>query len=168
MKIIIKSIKWILAGISILIATFAVYLLIVGLIPNIEVPKQPVKKMDREIPPLVAKAFPERKTVTYTVDGTPIRAWFYPPRDSSAPAPCVVMGHGFGGTKAAGLDNYAVRYQAVGLSVLAFDYRHFGDSGGEPRQLIWIPYQLEDWAAAVQYARSRKDVDPEKIALWGS
>jgi len=54
------------------------------------------------------------------------------------------------------------------LAVLAFDFRYLGASGGEPRQLIWIPYQLEDYAAAVEYARSLKEIDPERIALWGT
>jgi uncharacterized protein len=36
------------------------------------------------------------------------------------------------------------------------------------RQLIWIPYQLEDWMAAIEYARSLSMVDPTRIALWGS
>jgi dienelactone hydrolase len=34
--------------------------------------------------------------------------------------------------------------------------------------LIWIPHQLEDWGAAVEYARHLEMVDPKKIALWGT
>jgi fermentation-respiration switch protein FrsA (DUF1100 family) len=43
-----------------------------------------------------------------------------------------------------------------------------GESEGEPRQLIWIPYQLEDWSSAIGYARGLKQIDPLKIALWGT
>jgi len=78
------------------------------------------------------------------------------------------MGHGFGGTKDMGLESYAIHYQEAGFAVLIFDYRHFGESDGEPRQLIWIPYQLEDWSAAIKYARSLKEIDPARIALWGT
>jgi pimeloyl-ACP methyl ester carboxylesterase len=78
------------------------------------------------------------------------------------------MAHGFGGTKDMGLESYAIRYQEAGFAVLIFDYRHLGESGGEPRQLIWIPYQLEDWSAAITYARGLKEIDPAKIALWGT
>ncbi|UCD38750.1 MAG: alpha/beta hydrolase, partial [Fidelibacterota bacterium] len=53
-------------------------------------------------------------------------------------------------------------------AVLAFDFRYLGASGGEPRQLIWISYQQEDYAAAVAYARGREEIDPAKIALWGT
>ncbi len=67
-----------------------------------------------------------------------------------------------------GLERYAARFQAAGYAALVFDYRTWGDSEGEPRGLIWIPDQLADYAAAIQYARSRPEIDPARIALWGS
>src|SRR5207302_4500007 len=63
---------------------------------------------------------------------------------------------------------YAERFAAAGLHALAFDYRHFGASDGEPRQLIAIGEQLEDYAAAIAYARSLPGVDPARIAVWGT
>jgi len=78
------------------------------------------------------------------------------------------MGHGFGGTKDMLLEQYAVRYQAAGYAVLTFDYRYFGKSGGEPRQLLLLTNQLEDYKAAVEYARSLKEIDPARIAIWGT
>jgi len=82
--------------------------------------------------------------------------------------PCVVLAHGFTGTVDSGLLPYAERFAAAGLDALAFDYRHFGASGGEPRQLVSVPHQLEDYAAAVAYARTLPDVDPARIAVWGT
>ncbi len=82
--------------------------------------------------------------------------------------PCVVMGHGFGATKDSSLRQYAERFQAAGFHALAFDYRHFGDSGGEPRQLISIARQHEDFHAALAFARSLEAVDPDRVVLWGS
>jgi pimeloyl-ACP methyl ester carboxylesterase len=78
------------------------------------------------------------------------------------------MGNGFGGTKDMLLESYAIRFREAGYAALAFDYRHFGESEGEPRQLVWIPYQLQDYAAAVTYARGLEEVDPARIALWGT
>jgi pimeloyl-ACP methyl ester carboxylesterase len=78
------------------------------------------------------------------------------------------MAHGFGATREGRLWAYAERFQDAGLGVLVFDYRHFGASEGEPRQLLAIARQLEDWRAAVEYARSRPDVDAARVALWGS
>ena len=108
-----------------------------------------------------------REVVRFEVSGTMIHAWLYLPKGLPNP-PCIVMAHGLGGTKAAGLDPYARRFQLAGFAVLAFDYRHIGESGGEPRQLIWIPKQLEDYAAAVQFARGLKHINPDRIALWGT
>jgi pimeloyl-ACP methyl ester carboxylesterase len=52
--------------------------------------------------------------------------------------------------------------------VLVFDYRNFGDSDGEPRQLVSIPGQLEDWKAAIAFARARQGIDAGRIGLWGT
>lgn len=78
------------------------------------------------------------------------------------------MGHGGSGTKRLGLPHYAERFAAAGLAVLAFDYRHFGASDGEPRQVINIAEQHEDYRAAVRFARDLSGVDPARIALWGT
>ena len=72
------------------------------------------------------------------------------------------------GTRDMGLMPYAERFAAARMAVLAFDYRHFGTSGGQPRQVINIRQQLEDYQAAIRFARSVEGVDPERIALWGT
>ena len=82
--------------------------------------------------------------------------------------PCVVLAHGFAGTVDSGLLAFAQRFRAAGLDAIAFDYRHFGASDGEPRQLLSIKRQLEDYAAAIAYARSLGGVDPQRIVVWGS
>ena len=111
----------------------------------------------------------ERQDISFASDGGRCAGWLYPPppSDSSA-APCVVMAHGFGAQKEARLDAYAERFAAAGFAALVFDYRHFGDSTGQPRQLVDIGRQHADWQAAVAHARSLDGVDPDRIALWGS
>ena len=74
------------------------------------------------------------------------------------------MAHGLSAVRDQRLPAYAERFAAAGLGVLLFDYRHFGASGGEPRQLLDIGRQLADWRAAVAYARARFD----RVALFGS
>ncbi|WP_372788263.1 alpha/beta hydrolase [Paraconexibacter sp.] len=81
--------------------------------------------------------------------------------------PCVVMAHGFSATRDSGLEGFAAEMAAVGADVLVFDYRHFGASEGQPRQVLSPKRQREDYAAAVSYARSLPGVDPERIVLWG-
>ncbi len=87
---------------------------------------------------------------------------------NAAGLPCVVMAHGLGGTRAAGLEPFARRFAAAGFHVLCFDYRYFGRSDGEPRQWLSVRLQLQDWAAAIAYARTLPGVDARRIALWGS
>ncbi len=97
-----------------------------------------------------------------------IAARLHSPAGGDPLRPAIVLGHGFGGTRVAGLDRYAETFARAGMVALAFDYRSFGQSGGRPRQLLSIRRQLEDWAAAVEFARSHPMVDPERVALWGT
>jgi pimeloyl-ACP methyl ester carboxylesterase len=78
------------------------------------------------------------------------------------------MAHGLVAIKEMRLDAYAKRFAEAGYSVLVFDYRHFGESGGQPRQLLDINKQHQDWRAAIQFAQSNLDIGIDKIVLWGS
>jgi fermentation-respiration switch protein FrsA (DUF1100 family) len=82
--------------------------------------------------------------------------------------PCVVLAHGVGLTKDSGLISFAEAFAEAGLEVLLFDYRCFGESSGEPRQLAWPPRHREDYRAAVAFARGLGVVDAERIVLWGT
>ena len=109
----------------------------------------------------------DRRDVNFDSSGTACAAWLYEAEPGSR-RPCVVLAHGFGATRIARLDAYAERFAQAGLHALAFDYRGFGDSQGEPRQLLDIHGQLDDWRSAVEFARTIDGVDPERIVLWGS
>jgi len=114
----------------------------------------------------------QRQNVEFRSRGITCRAWFYSGEGDEFAGPegkpCIAMAHGFAGTRDAGLTPFAEKFSAAGLNALIFDYRHFGDSDGEPRQLLSISKQLEDWAAAIAYARHKPDVDPARVALWGT
>jgi pimeloyl-ACP methyl ester carboxylesterase len=86
----------------------------------------------------------------------------------SGPRPTIVMGHGLGSVRQMRMPAYAERFVAAGYNCVLFDYRHFGDSGGTPRQLLDIDRQLEDWTNAVAFARSLPEADASKIVLWGT
>ena len=108
-----------------------------------------------------------RTDTAFRSDGGTCAAWLYRPA-GDGPHPIVVMAHGFSGVREQRLDAYAERFAEAGLAVLVFDYRHFGASDGEPRQLLSIPRQLADWRAAIAYARSLDGIDPKRVALWGT
>lgn len=78
------------------------------------------------------------------------------------------MAHGIGGTRDSSLEPFAEAFAGAGLDALLFDYRCFGDSTGEPRQLAWPPRHRADYKAAVAHARGLNGVDPERIVLWGT
>ncbi len=94
--------------------------------------------------------------------------WLPAGASPEAPVPIVILGHGLGATRSMGLARYAERFQAAGIAALTFDYRHFGDSEGTPRQLLSIPRQRADWQAAIAWARSHDAIDPARVAVWGS
>lgn len=109
----------------------------------------------------------EREELTFPSGGERCAAWLYRPAGASAGgAPCVVMATGFSLTRHDGLAAYAERFAAAGLAVLVFDYRHFGDSEGVPRQRFRVRLQQEDLRAAIRCARSLPGVDGRRIVLW--
>ncbi|WP_156687607.1 alpha/beta hydrolase [Mycobacterium sp. Marseille-P9652] len=109
----------------------------------------------------------QRDDVEFTSGADRISAWLYRPAGDGR-APLLVMAHGLGAVRTMRLDAYAERFSAAGYACLVFDYRNFGDSGGQPRQLLDVGMQLADWAAAVSYARTLDAVDPDRIGLWGT
>ena len=109
----------------------------------------------------------ERKRVAFDSGGVELVGYLHRPADADGRLPCVVMGHGFSGTQDRLFDN-AERFAEAGLAALTFDYRSFGESGGEPRQVVDVKEQLEDWRAAIHFVRSLEGVDPDRVALWGS
>jgi pimeloyl-ACP methyl ester carboxylesterase len=66
-----------------------------------------------------------------------------------------------------GIPAFARRFAASGYSVVAFDYRHWGDSDGHPRGWFSLGRQQSDWRAAVAFARHLDGIDPGRVALWG-
>jgi dienelactone hydrolase len=81
--------------------------------------------------------------------------------------PIVILAHGFSGTMDR-LVPYAERFAAGGIAALVFDYRSFGESGGQPRQVVDLPSQHQDLRAAIAWARARDGLDLDRVALWGN
>ena len=109
-----------------------------------------------------------RSDVYFNSAGTRCAAWLFLPENPPGRVPCVVMGHGFCGLREDRLDAFAERFAQAGFAVLVFDYRHFGASDGQPRQLLDIRQELADWRSAIGFARSLEQVDPGRIAIWGT
>jgi pimeloyl-ACP methyl ester carboxylesterase len=141
--------------------------LLAVLLPGCEEP--PVGELAPPAPPgadVAGEGF-VRRDLRFACGATECAAWLFLPTRPE-PAPVVVMAHGFAGTRDVALPFFAERFARAGVAALVFDYRHFGASGGSPRQLVDPWRQLEDWRAALAFARSRPELDPERIALWGT
>lgn len=107
----------------------------------------------------------KRIELELSVDETKVAAWHYA-ADGIHPRPCVVMAHGFCGTRDAGLVGFGERFAGAGIDALCFDYRGFGASGGRARQVIDFAGQRRDYHAAVAAARGLPHVDG--VAIWGT
>jgi hypothetical protein len=112
-----------------------------------------------------------REDIEFDAEGAVLRGWFYAASGATAPAPCVVMAHGWSSTKRMYLDRFAEVFAESGLAVLVFDNRGWGDSGtapGKPRHEIDPWEQIRDYQHAITYAQNRPEVDPDRIGVWGS
>jgi fermentation-respiration switch protein FrsA (DUF1100 family) len=109
-----------------------------------------------------------RQDVAFEAEGITLRGWLYLPDRVTGPAPVVIMAHGFSALKEMGLDDYAGVFADAGLACLVYDHRNLGASDGEPRDDIDPIAQMRDYRHAITYARSRPELDPERVGLWGT
>jgi pimeloyl-ACP methyl ester carboxylesterase len=112
----------------------------------------------------------EMTTITSTSfesAGTTCAAWITPGH-GNGPLPGVVLVHGFGATHGMKLNQYEHAFAEAGITVLSFDFRHLGASGGEPRQVISMKRHLQDVDSAWRHLRSWPGVDPTRVGLWGT
>jgi dienelactone hydrolase len=109
-----------------------------------------------------------RESARFDSGGTACDAWIYRPGLAVPDRPVIVMAHGMGAVKGMRLDAYAERFTAAGYVCLVFDYRFFGDSEGHPRQRLSVRDQIEDWTAAIAYARALPGIDPARVVVWGT
>ena len=105
----------------------------------------------------------QREKVRFASGESDCAAWYYPGTSGA----CVVMAGALGMTKEPSSDLFARRFSDAGFAVLAFDYRHLGESGGSPRQVIRVREQLADWQAAIRFASGLPGVAPDRIVIWG-
>jgi uncharacterized protein len=104
--------------------------------------------------------------VQHALGESPIATTVYLPAEHGK-HPVVVLCHGFCGVQDLLLPSFAEAFARAGYAAITFDYRGFGASGGEPGRLV-PANQIEDILAVVDWARSREELDGERIGLWGT
>lgn len=90
------------------------------------------------------------------------------PDAGEPPYPVVVQGPGWLGL--ADTQSYVPYHEAftdVGLAVLVFDYRGFGDSDGDAT-VIDPAMQVDDWGAAIEFCGGHPGLDVERLGVFGS
>jgi len=102
-----------------------------------------------------------------TASGDAIEAWVYLP-EGSGPHPAVVMAHGIGAIKAGGLTPFAGRFRNEGFMAITFDYRNFGGSGGQPREVLSVPRQRDDYSTVIGWAARQSCINPRQLFIWGT
>src|SRR5438132_13269808 len=100
-----------------------------------------------------------RTDVAFKTDDITLKGWFYKPFRHE-PLPCIIMTHGFSALKEHYLDKFASNFAKVGMCVLVYDNRNFGESEGKPRLEVDPIAQIHDMRNAITYVQQRKDVDP--------
>jgi len=123
----------------------------------------------------------EYEAVTFpATDGVRLSGWFIP-RVGDGPGPVVAFVHGWLWNR---LGNIAGRVpftdrdvdflpatkalHDAGYHVLLFDVRHHGESARGRAPLTYGPRETRDFVGAVNYLRSRRDVDGERIGAVGT
>ena len=101
-------------------------------------------------------------------DDITMRGWFVAPNKPGR-HPAVIMLHGSGPLSGDHpvVKVFANAFLRSGISVLTYDKRGVGSSGGTFNHNGYIDF-IEDGINAVQYLKSRSDVDPLAIGLLGS
>ena len=99
--------------------------------------------------------------------GQSCAAWLTLP-EGEGPHPVIVLIHGGGAVHAMMLDQYERWFSRAGFAVLAFDFRHLGESDGEPRQVMSLRRYFQDIEAALAFIATRPELDRRRIGLWGT
>ena len=99
--------------------------------------------------------------VTFSAqDGVRLNGWFIPSTEGDL---TLLWFHGNAGNISHRLENIRLLHDKVKLHIFIVDYRGYGrseDSASESGTYM-------DASAALQYLRSRKDLDPKKIVFYG-
>ena len=117
---------------------------------------------DRDVPSPAVTGLADVEAVRIQAeDGVTLQAWFLASR-AQQPSPAVIVFNGNAGNRAY-RSSLAAALRGLGLSVLLFDYRGFGDSDGSPTEAGLN----EDARAVWRYVAGRSDVRADRLVYFG-
>ncbi len=104
----------------------------------------------------------------FNSQGMKCEAQFYRPNNATKNLPVVIMAHGFAARMDFGLEPFAEAFVNAGMAVFMFNYRGFGKSEGSTRFLVNPSMHIQDWESALNHVKQKTEINPHRIALWGS
>lgn len=110
---------------------------------------------------LESPILPPEQVTFQSVDGLALNGYFYPNLSSRK---SLIMCHGFHGA-AHDIHEAALVVQAAGYNAFTFDFRGCGASGGSHTSVGY--FEVLDVIGAVEYIKTRPEIDPDKIAVYG-
>lgn len=96
-----------------------------------------------------------------TEDGLQLVAWYVPPSNGAT----IIMIHGLHSNRGGDLE-FGADLRARGYGLFFLDLRAHGESEGRTTSLGL--YEIRDIRTAVNYLKSRPDVDPGRIGVYGA
>jgi len=87
--------------------------------------------------------------------------------DRNAKNAAMVVGHPMGAVKEQSANLYATKLAERGFVTMSLDLSYWGESEGQPRNLVAPDVYTEDFSAAVDYLRTQSFVDSERIGALG-
>ncbi len=109
------------------------------------------------------------KKISFDSEGVKLIGNLYYPKnfDSAKKYPAVVVSGSWTTVKEQMAGLYAKKFAEKGFLALAFDFRNFGESGGEPRFYESPALKKEDLKNAVTYLQALPEVAADKITAFG-
>jgi fermentation-respiration switch protein FrsA (DUF1100 family) len=117
----------------------------------------------RLTPPPVELQLPVERATIKTEDGLSLGSWVIPAGPDSTGYWMLICHGNAGNLSEFGRPAHYAGLHALGLSLLAFDYRGYGESEGAPSE----SGLYQDADAAYQYLRHELRVPPERIIVFG-
>ena len=116
------------------------------------------------IPPPDSLSLPIERLSLTTPDSVELVAWSIPAPAPDSAGMWLLICHGnYGNISFGGRPRFYAYMREIGLNLLAFDYRGYGESGGTPSE----QGLYTDAAAAYDYLRTVRGVPAERILIFG-
>ena len=108
----------------------------------------------------------EIKRITFEVERDVLVGDLHLP-EGKGPFPAVITSGPMTSVKEQVTGTYASALAAGGIAALAIDHRHYGESGGMPRQYEYYPHKIADLRSAIDALSSRPEVNISRLGAVG-